>query len=130
MKLGRLVDVVVLVRDLDAAVTAWQEASRLDAKVIETDERHEAALTVGGIDIRLLRPASNDSEEGRQIAARGEGLYSLTVEVEGLETALAELRSKGVSLSAVRIGDDGRPGAMIDPSSAHGVPIRLVEKLT
>jgi len=83
----------------------------------------------------LDRPISNcwnpiaTTPKPRWIAERGEGLFHICLEVEGIEEALDELRGKGVKLldERPRIGHANSRIAFIDPESTGNVLIELVE---
>jgi len=118
MKTKRLTDVGVTARDLSAALSAWRKVSGLTVSGLDPGQR--ATMPVRDISISLI--AALPDESG--------GLRSLTIAVESLGDAVAELRAKGVAVSDGAVADDGVLSAMIDPKSTHGVPIRLVEDQT
>jgi 4-hydroxyphenylpyruvate dioxygenase-like putative hemolysin len=119
----RLAELVVLTRDADAAAAAWAKASRLEAEKTSA----EARMAVGGVVIRLVTP-SHDSHVAGLLEQRGEGMFDFAIEVDDLEGTVAQLRDKGVNVTDAMDGEGGRRQAVIDPASAHGVPIRLLEK--
>jgi predicted enzyme related to lactoylglutathione lyase len=119
----RLAELVVLTRDAEAAAAAWANASGLEAR----NASGEARMDVGGVVIRLLGPAGGSHVAGL-IDQRGEGMFDFAIEVDDLEAMLAQLRDKGVNVTDAMDGEGGRRQAMVDPASAHGVPIRLLEK--
>jgi hypothetical protein len=125
-RMKRLRNVAVLVRDLEAALAAWDRSSGLRGERTESSEAQRASLQVAGVSIDLLSP-TGDGALARALEARGEGLYWLIIETDVLVEAVAELREKGVAVSDIVAGPDGRRGALIDAASAQGVPIRLVE---
>jgi len=60
----------------------------------------------------------------------GEGIHHICYEVDDLETALAQLKERGMRLvdSKPRRGMEGARVAFVHPSSTHGVLIELHEK--
>jgi len=118
VKAKRLVSVAVTARDLSAALSAWRKVSGLTVSGIDAGQR--ATMPVRDISISLIAALPDESE----------GLRSLTIAVESLADAVAELRAKGVAVSDATVADDGVLSAMINPKSTYGVPIRLVEEQT
>jgi methylmalonyl-CoA/ethylmalonyl-CoA epimerase len=80
-----------------------------------------------GVRIELLEATSDDSPIAGYVAKRGPGLHHITLRVDDIEAALAQLKARGVRL----IDEQARPGAhgsrvaFIHPSSAHGVLVEL-----
>lgn len=130
--LKRLDHVVVAVRELEEAARAWERNLGLKAeRVFEPD----------GAKVRLVRlPAGNAFLElaqplapGHSLAAfmdeRGEGVFALSIEVDDLDSAVAELRGRGVRVSDPEPGPwEGTRLARIDRESAHGVALQLIER--
>lgn len=87
-------------------------------------ERGEGAP---GVQLELLEATSEDSPIAKYVAKRGPGIHHITLRVEDIAAALAQLKARGVRL----IDDTPRPGAhgsrvaFIHPASAHGVLIEL-----
>ncbi len=91
--------VVVSTTDLDATAAKW--ASTLDLHAAESRParrrpvpRREAA---GRQRVRrAVQPLADDHRIAKTIAERGQGMYSISVEVDSLDAAVADLRAKGV----------------------------------
>jgi methylmalonyl-CoA/ethylmalonyl-CoA epimerase len=123
----RLSHLTILTRDLEAARSAWQKASVLAGPIEESDDRAVAALPVADVEIELVQPKPGSAIEAL-LEERGEGMFSLTIEVDDLGAALSDLRAKGVGVSVLEVGQAGEREAVIEPLSSHGVPISLREK--
>jgi hypothetical protein len=71
-------------------------------------------------------------QEGRyaeQLKERGEGLFSLSIEVDDLDEAVAHLRGKGAEVSEPQQGIwPGSRVARVSRASAHGVSMQLIER--
>lgn len=82
-----------------------------------------AFLAAGDTHIELLEPTSPDSPVAKFIESRGEGVHHLALEVENLEAALAEAKSRGLRLidETPRIGARGIKIAFVHPKSTGGV---------
>jgi catechol 2,3-dioxygenase-like lactoylglutathione lyase family enzyme len=60
---------------------------------------------------------------------RGEGMFSLAIEVDDLEAAVAELRGRGVQVSDPEPGVwEGTRLARIGREWGHGVAIQLLQR--
>jgi methylmalonyl-CoA/ethylmalonyl-CoA epimerase len=84
-------------------------------------------IPTGESAVELLEPTADDSPIARFIAKRGPGLHHITLRVDDLVAALAELKARGVRLidEAPRPGAHGSLVAFIHPASAHGVLVEL-----
>ena len=84
-------------------------------------------VPVGGAKLELLEATAPDSPIARYIEKRGPGIHHITLRVDDLHAALAELRARGVRLidEQPRHGAEGALIAFIHPASAHGVLVEL-----
>jgi methylmalonyl-CoA epimerase len=123
----------IAVGNLDEALAFYRDALGLDVQPPEEvrSQRVRAHLIPAGeAAIELLEATSEDSPIARFIAKRGAGLHHITLRVDDIAAALAQLKARGVRL----IDDVARPGAhgalvaFIHPSSAHGVLVELTER--
>jgi len=129
MKINHL---AVVVHSVDEALTFWRDALGLPFDGVE-DVPDEAVkvgfLDVGGVHIELLEPTTDDSGVAKYLDKRGPGMHHLCLEVDDLNTAMAELEAKGVQLiyEMPRTRDNGRRYTFIHPKSTGGVMIELYE---
>jgi methylmalonyl-CoA/ethylmalonyl-CoA epimerase len=74
-----------------------------------------------------LEATSEESPIAGYLAKRGPGLHHITLRVDDIAAALAQLKAKGVRLidATPREGAHGSLVAFIHPSSAHGVLVEL-----
>jgi methylmalonyl-CoA/ethylmalonyl-CoA epimerase len=128
----RIDHMVIITEDMADAAAKWER--NLGLRIEEQVSRplnasfDVARLPVGEAFLELLQPV----EEGRyaeQLKERGEGLHSISVEVDDLDEAIAHLRGKGASVSDAEQGiwPDSRV-ARVDRSFTHGVSIQLIER--
>ena len=77
--------------------------------------------------LELLEATAEDSPIARYVAKRGPGLHHITLRVDDIRAALAQLTAKGVRLidETPREGAHGSLVAFVHPSSAHGVLVEL-----
>jgi len=117
---------------LEDGLAIWRDS--LGLTVQETEEVAEqrvrvAMLPIGDTRVELLEPTTPDSAVGKFLAKRGPGIHHIAVEVEDINAALAELKSKGARLidEKPRIGAGGCLVAFVHPTSTHGVLLELVQ---
>lgn len=89
-----------------------------------------AFLKAGGVQVELVEPLGSDSPVARFLARRGEGLHHLAFAVEDIAAELVRLEKLGFDPvdRAPRPGARGRKVAFLQPRSAHGVLIELVQE--
>jgi methylmalonyl-CoA epimerase len=129
---AKLDHVGIAVADLAAALAFYRDALGLDIEAPEdvASQRVRAHfIPAGEAALELLEATADDSPIAKYVAKRGPGLHHITLRVEDLDAALAQLKARGVRL----IDDVARPGAhgsrvaFIHPASAHGVLVELKE---
>ena len=82
---------------------------------------------MGSASLELLEATAPDSPIAKYIEKRGPGLHHITLRVDDIAAALAQLKSRGARLidEQPRPGAEGALVAFIHPSSAHGVLVEL-----
>jgi len=119
---ARVREVVVAVKDADAARDAYRALLNVEptrVKNVEGDvQGYRVALAWGNI--VLAHPTRRGNALADQLARRGEGLYALTLEVEGVGRDRRELRNRGAEIM------NDASGFLIAPEFACGARIRLV----
>jgi methylmalonyl-CoA epimerase len=124
----------VVVKNLDEAIGVYRDVLgfRLKSVHVLTERKVRVAFfsTGGETNIELLEPIGSDSPVAKFLESRGEGIQHVAVRVDDIETALAELKSKGVMLvdETPRLGADGAWIAFVHPKSTRGVLLELVMK--
>jgi methylmalonyl-CoA epimerase len=120
----------IAVQDVAAALAFYRDALGLDVEAPEeviTQRVRARHIPVGGPKLELLEATASDSAIAKYVDKRGPGLHHITLRVEDLGAALAQLEARGVRL----IDSEPRPGAenalvaFIHPSAAHGVLVEL-----
>jgi len=120
----------IAVKDLGAALAFYRDALGLEIEPAEDvpSQRVRAHLVpAGGAHLELLEATAPDSPIAAFLNARGPGLHHITLSVEDLDAAIAQLKARGARL----IDERPRPGALgsriafIHPSAAHGVLVEL-----
>jgi methylmalonyl-CoA/ethylmalonyl-CoA epimerase len=132
MKVKRIEHVAIAVKSLAKAREIFEDKLGLTFEYEEWLPQYQTKLAmfpVGESYIELLETNRSDSETAKWIAAHGEGLFHICLEVDDIEAALAELKGKGVELidAVPRIGHANSRIAFLDPKSTNDVLIELVE---
>jgi methylmalonyl-CoA epimerase len=87
-------------------------------------------IRTGDAALELLEATAEDSLIAKYVQKRGPGLHHITLRVDDIAAALAQLKARGVRLidDAPRPGAHGSLVAFIHPSSAHGVLVELTQR--
>jgi methylmalonyl-CoA epimerase len=127
----------IAVKDLDAALGFYRDALGLEVEAPEDVPSQQVQahfVPVGqsgdrgpGVSLELLLATAPGSPIARFIEKRGPGLHHVTLRVDDIRAALAQLKARGVKLvdNEPRNGAEGALVAFIHPSSAQGVLIEL-----
>ena len=130
MKAKRIDHVVIAVTDLDAAVETYQRNFGL-AKVSEGEVSalgiRNAFLQIGDAQLELMTPLTNQGPVATFLEKQGEGMYLLSIEVDNLDNAVAELQGQGIRITVTE-GTAGRRLAFVSPKATHGVLLQLLER--
>ena len=120
----------IAVKDLEAALQFYRDALGLEIEAPEDVPSRQVRahfVPVGQSSLELLQATAPGSPIAKFIEKRGPGLHHITLRVDDIHAALAQLKARGVKL----VDDEPRPGAegalvaFIHPSSAQGVLIEL-----
>ena len=120
----------IAVKDLDAALAFYRDALGLAVEAPEdvvSQGVRARFIPVGQSSLELLEATSSDSAISKYIEKRGPGLHHITLRVDDISAALAQLKARGARLvdEQPRPGAEGSQVAFIHPSSAHGVLVEL-----
>lgn len=131
IKIRKIDHVAVAVNDIDGALAKYKELFGLEGQARETvaSQKTEAALLpIGESNIELISPKGNEGL-AKFLEKKGPGLHHIAIEVEGIEDALALLKSMGVPLidETPRSGARGHKVAFVHPKATGGVLVELVE---
>jgi len=120
----------IAVGDLAEALKFYRDALGLEVEAPEevASQRVRAHfIPAGEAALELLEATADDSPIAKYVAKRGPGLHHITLRVDDIAAALAQLKARGVRLidEAPRPGAHGSLVAFIHPTSAHGVLVEL-----
>ena len=127
---ARLDHIGIAVKDLQAALAFYRDALGLHvepAEEVESQRVRAHFIPVGEPALELLEATAPDSAIAKYVEKRGPGIHHITLRVDDLAAALAQLKARGVRLvdEAPRPGAEGALVAFVHPSSAHGVLVEL-----
>lgn len=133
MKAKKIDHVVIATEDLDEALKLWERNVGL---VPDTTLDHPlgagfkvSRLPIGESFLELVQPEEPKGRFYEQVQERGEGLFSISLEVEDLDAAIAHLRERGATVSDPEPSIwPGARVARINHESAHGVSIQLIAR--
>ena len=120
----------IAVSNLDEAIKLYKDVLGLElhgVEVVEEQKVKVAFLPVGDTEVELLESTSPEGPIARYIEAKGQGIQHIAFQVDNIETALEEMKSKGVRLidEKPRYGAGGAKIAFLHPKSTNGVLIEL-----
>jgi LAO/AO transport system kinase len=123
----------IAVDDLDRVLTFYRDALGLNVlppEEIPSQKVRVHVLPLGGSSLELLEPTADDSPIARYVQKRGPGIHHITLRVENIHDALAQLRARGVRLidETPRAGAEGALIAFIHPASTGGVLVELKQR--
>jgi methylmalonyl-CoA/ethylmalonyl-CoA epimerase len=122
----------IAVANLGDALSFYRDALGLEIQTPEEVPSQRVRvhfIPVGDSSLELLEATDDRSPIAKYTAKRGPGLHHITLRVDDLAAALAQLKERGVRLidEAPRPGAHGSLVAFIHPSSAHGVLVELMQ---
>ena len=120
----------IAVADLRSALEFYRDALGLDVEGSEevgSQQVRAHFVAAGTSSLELLEATAETSPIARYLGKRGPGLHHITLRVDDIQAALAQLKARGVRLidERPRAGAEGALVAFIHPASAHGVLVEL-----
>lgn len=128
----KLAHVGIAVKDLQQALPFYHEVLGIQEGGISdmpSEGMKMAFLHLGESSLELMEPLSPDTNIGRFLEKRGEGIHHLAIRVDDIGAALARAKEAGYQLidQEPRPGAGGTKVAFIHPKSTNGVLMELVE---
>lgn len=135
LKVKKLDHVIIATEDLDEATRLWERNLGLkpDASLSHPLGAgfKVARLPIGDAFLELVQPVEKEGRFYEQFQQRGEGLFSISVEVEDLDEAVSFLRGNNIKVSDPEASIwPGARLARINHEYTHGVSIQLIERRT
>jgi methylmalonyl-CoA/ethylmalonyl-CoA epimerase len=128
VKAKRIDHIGIVVKDIDAAIATYTRnfGFRTGGSGVGTVPEFGikyATMPVGDSGLEFIQPTRDDSPASIHLASRGEGTFTLSIEVDDLDGAIAHLRGLGASVS-----DANRGVAHVSAESTHGVNLQLMQR--
>lgn len=132
MNIKRIDHIGIAIADVSAAKRLYEDVLglKLTHEEVVTDQGVRTFFyPIAGVKLELLESITPDGAIARFIEKRGAGMQHLAVEVDDIEAAIAELKSKGIRMldDAPRKGVENTRIAFVHPKDTHGVLLELVE---
>ncbi len=133
MKILSIDHIGIAVKNNDESSGFWTDVLGIPCVNIETVASQKVATAfypVGESEIETLEPTDEQSPIAKFLDKKGEGIHHIAFRVDNLDSALTELKEKGVRLidEKPRMGAGGARIAFIHPKSANGVLVELCER--
>ena len=133
MKVNKLDHVVIATQDLEDALRLWERNVGLKPDVSLDKPLGSgfkvARLPIGDSFLELVQPVETSGRFFEQVQERGEGLFSISIQVEDLDDAVSYLRGKTIKVSDPEPSIwPGARVARVNHEVAHGVSIQLIER--
>ena len=133
MKVKKLDHVIIATEDVDEAAALWEKNLGLKRDAALEHPLGAgfkvARLPIGDAFLELVQPVEKEGRFYEQFQQRGEGMFSISVEVEDLDEAVSFLRDKDVKVSDPEASIWPGPRlARINHEYTHGVSIQLIER--
>jgi methylmalonyl-CoA/ethylmalonyl-CoA epimerase len=130
MKIRRIEHVAIAVSDIGNMTAILQDVLGCQLDYTEDFPQTRVALfPLGDSAIELVQGLGPEARSARWVAERGQSLFHICLEVEDIDSALDELRGKGIKLihETPVIGHGGCRIAFIDPACTGNVLFELAE---
>ncbi len=128
MKAKKIDHVGIVVKDIDTALATYERhfgflvdgtrGGDLPALGIRN-----AFMPVGESYLEFIQPMSAEGPVAKFAQERGEGTFMLSLAVDDLAAAVADLRERGV-----RVGEPANGVAFVSMKSTHGVNLQLIQR--
>jgi methylmalonyl-CoA/ethylmalonyl-CoA epimerase len=133
MKVLKIDHLGVAVNSIDRGKEFWTDVLGLEFEGSETVEEQKvttAFFPVGESEVELLESTAPDGPIARYLEKKGEGIQHVAFRVENIESALLELKEKGIRLidEKPRKGAGGAKIVFLHPKSTNGVLVELCQR--
>jgi methylmalonyl-CoA epimerase len=129
---GAKIDHLGIAVESIAAARGFYEALGLrvtDEETVEHEGVRTAMIPLGESRVELLEPLGPDTAVGRFLSKRGAGLHHVALHVDDIESAWAELQSRGVAIvsPSIQTGAGGHLYFFVHPKSTGGVLLEICQ---
>ncbi len=125
--------VTISTTDADGSAALWASTLGLEAtRTLQPSMQplRLVQLSAGNAFIELAQAFKPEHRLAETIADRGAGMYAISLSVDNIDAAVADLRAKGVLVSDIEYGLwPGTRIARVNKSATNGVQMQLVQRL-
>lgn len=130
MRIRRIHQITLAVHDVEGATRTFEQL--FDERTASRTEIAEfgvraATIPLGDAMLQLVSPVEPDNPVRSFLARKGEGFYTISLEVEDLDSAVAELRQLGVKVSEPVEAEPSVRSAFVTAAATHGLSVQLVQ---
>ena len=122
--------VTLAVRDIDEAAATFEAlfgAATGARRPVPAFGTRVADVRLGDGTVELAAPLAPDNPLRRFLERKGEGFYTLALEVDDIQDAARELAARGVRVSEPVESEPGLYSSFVTMSATHGLSIQLVQ---
>jgi methylmalonyl-CoA/ethylmalonyl-CoA epimerase len=130
MKILGIHHLTMAVQDIETAraeIAALLDSAAGPIDAVAAFGVRSTAVALGNDMLELVAPMDADNPVMRYIERRGEGFYTLALEVDDLDAAVAELAARGTRVSSPVEASPGVRTSFITMTATHGLSIQLLE---
>jgi methylmalonyl-CoA/ethylmalonyl-CoA epimerase len=132
MKIRRIEHVAIAVSDMEKMTAVLADVFDLKLDYVEDFSQHKtrvALFPVGDSAVELVQGLGPEARSAKWVAERGQSLFHICLEVEDIDSALDELRGRGIKLihDTAVVGHGQCRIAFIDPSCTGNILFELAE---
>src|SRR5262249_24640102 len=132
MKITRIEHIAIAVSDMGSMTAILQQVLGLSLEYTEDFSRSGTRIAwfpLGESAIELVQGLRPESRSAKWVAEKGQSLFHICLEVEDIDSALDELRGKGIKLihDTPAIGHGQHRIAFIDPTCTGNILFELAE---
>lgn len=133
MKILKIDHLGIAVNSIKDGRAFWSDVLGLSyegAETVEAQKVTTAFFPVGESEVELLESTTADGPVAKYIEKKGPGIQHVAFRVDDIESALAELKAKGVRLidETPRSGAGGAKIAFLHPKATGGVLVELCQR--
>lgn len=132
MKISKVSHISIACRDIERHLKLFSEAFGMphgDTIEVPSQGVRVAFIELPNVRIELIAPLDDQANLNKFLEKRGEGIHHISLAVDNVAAALAELAENGIEGidKKPRPGAEGKPVAFLHPKSTGGVLIELEE---
>jgi len=133
MKIIGIEHIGIAVKNIKEASPFWDHVLQISHSTTQ-DVDEQGVITdiydTGQGKLELLQAKYPDSPVAKFLDRRGPGIHHICLQVEDIDEAVQDLKSKGIQLigNGTTVGAEGYKVVFIHPRSSGGVLVELAEK--